>query len=195
VNDGTDRELNVGIVMPIALGRSLLLGFVILLALAVARQPQALVRLAAPPGIPAAGHAFQIVENGHARDVPLEEIEALGLCRLTTSSPWENGTFTFDGVPFAALVRHFGWDGHEGVQIRAIDGYTRIIPRHEWERDFAILATRDNGRPLDRRQKGPTRIVYPLIEHPELDTFDRKTMWVWMIERMEPVRFLGSADR
>jgi hypothetical protein len=48
-----------------------------------------------------------------------------------------------------------------------------------------ILATRFDGKPLGRRHKGPTRIVYPLLAFPELATAERDARWVWLIASIE----------
>ena len=42
-----------------------------------------------------------------------------------------------------------------------------------------------DGRPLGHRHKGPTRIVYPLLECPELASPDRHARWVWLIASIE----------
>jgi len=126
--------------------------------------------------------------SSERRDITVSEIEALGLREVTTRSPWEAGELKLEGVLLRELLRLAGIENAEAVTVRAEDGYTQTIPREDWEKWPLILATRQDGEALTRRTQGPTRIVYPLNDYPELDTPDYKPRWIWTITSIEATK-------
>ena len=144
-----------------------------------------------PPSSSLEGRAFEVIVDNTSRTLSLGEIEALGLYRIETTSPWESGRLVFDGVLLRDVLRHVGLAEEPAVLLRAIDGYTQMIPREDWQRWPALIATRHAGKPLGRRDKGPTRLVYPLLDHPQLDTSEHKSRWIWLIDTIEPDRRAG----
>lgn len=132
--------------------------------------------------------ALNVVGKAGSRMVDVAEIEALGLRRLATRSPWVEGERVFDGVPLATFLDAVGLADSEAVMMRALDNYTQVIPRADWEEAGAFLATRLDGRPLTRRTQGPVQLVFPISDRPELDTPQRKPRWIWLIRSIEPAR-------
>ena len=132
------------------------------------------------------GRAFDLVVDGVLRTLSLAEIEALGLYRVETTTPWENSFAVFEGALLRDVLRHVGLAEEPAIILRAIDGYTQVIPREDWQSWPTLIATRSYGKPLSRRNKGPTRLVYPLLDHPELDTLEHKARWIWLIDALEP---------
>ncbi|MBO6636868.1 MAG: molybdopterin-dependent oxidoreductase [Roseitalea sp.] len=130
--------------------------------------------------------AFDI-SGGQRYSLTVSEIEMLGLQQVVTTSPWEQGELTFQGVLFRDLLKLAGLDDAEAVLVRAVDNYTQTIPREDWQSGPLLLATRQDGIPLTRRTQGPTRIVYPLKDQPAYDTALRKPRWVWMLASIERV--------
>jgi hypothetical protein len=129
--------------------------------------------------------ALTILSSSERRDITVSEIEALGLRQVTTRSPWEAGELKFEGVLLRDVLRLAGMENAEAVTVRAEDGYRQTIPREDWEKWPLILATRQDGQALTKRTQGPTRIVYPLNDYPELDTPDYKPRWIWTITSIE----------
>jgi hypothetical protein len=76
--------------------------------------------------------AFKVIGDGHEIPVTVRELEALGLYRVTTTSPWEKGTFVFEGVLFSNVVEHVGFDDASAIRLRGLDSYTQVIPRQDW---------------------------------------------------------------
>lgn len=130
--------------------------------------------------------AFEVVRDGRGVPVTVRELEALGLYRVTTTSPWEAGELTFEGVLFSDVIDHVGLGDLNSIRIRALDGFTQVIPRLDWVDKPLLLATRQDGKQLTRRTQGPTRIVYPLSEYPAYNAPLHDGRWVWLIERVEP---------
>lgn len=129
--------------------------------------------------------AFEVKKNGKSMPVTLRQIEKLGLYRVTTPSPFEKGELTFEGVLFRDVLKLLGVEGEASVTVRAVDEYVQIIPREDWTEGPLLLATRQDGELLTRRTQGPTRLVYPLNDHPAYGTPIHKPRWVWLIRTIE----------
>lgn len=132
--------------------------------------------------------AFNAVKDGQSRPVTLQQLEQLGLYRVSTPSPFEQGELTFEGVLFRDVLKLLGMDDDSAVTVRATDDYVQVIPHEDWSDGPLLLATRQNGELLTRRTQGPTRLVYPLIDYPAFDTPIRKPRWVWLIKSIEPAK-------
>jgi hypothetical protein len=104
---------------------------------------------------------------------------------IKTHSPWEAGELNFQGVLLRDFLRDVGLEEADAVVFTGEDGYAQTIPKEDWEQWPVIIATRQDGELLDRRTQGPARVVYPIDDHPELDTADRKPRWVWTIKKIE----------
>jgi hypothetical protein len=115
-------------------------------------------------------------------------LEALGLYRVTTKSPWEEGQLTFEGVLVSDVVEYLGLGSAKALRIRALDDYTQDIPREDWVDRPLLLATRQDGKPLTRRTQGPARLVYPLAEYPDYKAAVHDERWIWVIKSVEPVK-------
>lgn len=131
--------------------------------------------------------AFVVTSNGVDSPVTVPELEALGLYRVTTESPWEVGDLTFEGVLFSDVVAYLGLGDATALRIRALDDYAQEVPRDDWVDKPLILATRQDGEPLTRRTQGPSRLVYPLSEYPGYEPTVQDDRWVWLIRRIERV--------
>jgi hypothetical protein len=136
---------------------------------------------------PASGPAFKVVVNGQTQSVSLAELEGLGMYGVTTTTPWEPGTYTFEGPLFRDVVNYLGLAGAPGLILRAVDGFTAEIPRSDWISGPMLLATRRDGKLLTRREQGPTRAVYPEKDHPAYADPAYKARWIWLIVSLEPV--------
>jgi hypothetical protein len=141
--------------------------------------------VALPPASSAV--AFVVAKDGGEVPVTVPELEALGLYRVTTKSPWEEGELTFEGVLFSDVVEYLGFGDAKALRIRALDDYTQDIPRQDWVAKPLILATRQDGKPLTRRTQGPSRLVYPLSEYPDYNATVQDERWIWVIKSIERV--------
>lgn len=129
--------------------------------------------------------AFNVVKGGHPKPITIEQLEQLGLYRVSTTSPFEQGELTFEGVLFRDVLKLVGMENEEAVTVRATDDYVQIVPREDWSDGPLLLATRQDGKLLTRRTQGPTRLVYPLRDYPAFDNPIRKPRWVWLIKSLE----------
>lgn len=128
------------------------------------------------------------LEDGQERSLSIQELESAGIRHIRTTSPWEIGQIDLEGPLLRDVLAMVGLAKSRRILIRAKDDYISEIPLSDWRDYPVILATRLGGRPLGQRQKGPTRIVYPLLDHPELSTPDRQGRWIWLIASIEASR-------
>ncbi|TGQ62642.1 MAG: hypothetical protein E5V49_00790 [Mesorhizobium sp.] len=129
--------------------------------------------------------AFEVQKDGKSVPVTLRQLEKLGLYRVTTPSPFEEGQLTFEGVLFRDVLKLLGLNNQGSVTLRAVDDYVQVIPQEDWTEGPLLLATRQDGKLLTRRTQGPSRLVYPLNDYPAYDTPIRKPRWIWLIKAME----------
>lgn len=134
---------------------------------------------------PLPGAVVTVIGNNGTINVSVAELEAIGLKRITTGSPWEKGRLVFEGILFRDFLKKVGLDDAEAVLVRAKDNYTQTIPREDWTNGPLLLATRQDGKPLTLRMQGPVRLVYPLFDHPAYDTEVHKSRWIWAITSIE----------
>lgn len=129
--------------------------------------------------------AFTLQKDGKSVPVTLRQLEKLGLYKVVTTSPFEEGQLTFQGVLFRDMLKSMGLEDRDSVTLRAADEYVQVIPHEDWTEGPLLLATRQDGELLTRRTQGPTRLIYPLKDYPAFDTPIRKPRWIWLIKSLE----------
>lgn len=145
----------------------------------------ALEQLQNPPT--ASGPAFTIINGSREMPIDLARLSTLPQYRLLTDSPWEKGQQEFEGVLFRDVLALMQLENADAVVVRAIDNYAQRIPRKDWVDFPALLALRSNGDFLTRRNQGPARLVYPVLDFPELNNPVHNNRWVWLIKSIERV--------
>jgi hypothetical protein len=128
---------------------------------------------------------LDIATSKGVQSYDLASIEELGVYRVTTALPFEDGTPTFEGVLLADLLAKAGIAEASGVELSALDGYSHVIPREDWTTYPVLLATRRDGEPL--ADFGPLRIIYPVSSHPELADPLYEARWVWQLKSIKAV--------
>jgi hypothetical protein len=119
-------------------------------------------------------------KSGALFDRPM--LEALGLEKLRTSSPWTEGTVEFVGVPAQKLMEAVGADGKTAIA-SALDNYRAEIPISDFKRYRVLFALKMNGQEL-ARDRAPIWIVYPRDDFPELQDEKVNTRWVWQLSSL-----------
>ncbi|WP_161973660.1 molybdopterin-dependent oxidoreductase [Hwanghaeella grinnelliae] len=105
-------------------------------------------------------------------------LTALGMETLTTTTPFEETPQDFQGPRLAALLKAVGAQG-QVIVATALDGYTVEIPTRDMLDYPVLLAMVWNGKEMGIRNKGPTWIIYPLDQYPELveEKFSTRSVW------------------
>lgn len=123
--------------------------------------------------------------KGHAHDVTMEQIDAIGVTAERVYNPYEKLQVRYAGVLLDRFVEAFGAPSVQSVRIRAIDDYQAEFDRSEWERFRILLVTRLRGERFGFEMKGPARIVYPDFD-PDQEAFQISLpKWIWMIQEVE----------
>lgn len=124
--------------------------------------------------------------NGEVRYNP-DQLERLGFRRLTTVTPWRDIPAAFDGVLLSDILAANGLGDASAITVEAENGYAVEIPAQIWKRWPVLVATRVNGRPHGRRQRGPIQFILPMSDDAATGASENEAYWVWMAARIEPV--------
>jgi len=120
--------------------------------------------------------------DGVARlDRPM--LEALGMTKLRTKTPWYEDVVEFEGVPMQALMDYVGATG-ENVTATALNDYQTTIPLSDFEEFPVLLALKRDGEYMPVRDKGPLFIVYPYDSDPALDSDKYYSRSAWQVKEL-----------
>lgn len=122
--------------------------------------------------------------SANSVDLDLTAIEHMPKHHVVTSTPWTNGVSTFDGVLLRDLLHQLGFAGST-VRFTALNDYAIDIPTADFEQYDVLLAYATDGRPMSVRDKGPLWVIYPLDEHPEINTSETLSKMIWQVRRMD----------
>ena len=110
-------------------------------------------------------------------------LEKLGMHKLRAKYETWPVWLDFEGPLLRDVVKAAGAKG-QGIRVFAIDNYGAEIPLADTEKYDIVLALKANGRWLGLGDRGPTWVVYPRDQHPELKAQD-DAKWVWSAIRIE----------
>lgn len=111
------------------------------------------------------------------------ELEAMGLVRVATSTPWNEGVVQFDGVPLEQLLEEAGVSGTSAT-VTALNDYSVEIPVSDFSRFGVILAVKRNGEYMPIDDQGPFFIIYPFDSDPELQGQPYHSRAVWQVKEI-----------
>lgn len=114
------------------------------------------------------------------------QLESLGATRVVTTTPWREEPATFDGVLLQDLLSVTGMADAPGIRVIAENDFAIEMPREVWESTPILVATRVDGRPHTRRERGPIQFVIPMEVYADNENL-REAYWVWMAARIEPL--------
>ena len=112
------------------------------------------------------------------------DLEQLDTYRMRTRTPWRDVPTEFDGVLLSDLLARHGLIDQSQIQIIAENDFVSSMPKSLWESVNVLIATRADGRPLSRRERGPILFV---IHEDEFAASPQATEahLVWMAARIE----------
>ncbi len=111
----------------------------------------------------------------------LGDLEAVGVSRLITSTPWDKAPVVFSGVRLSDLLRHVRATGTV-LKVVALNDFAAALPLSDVRSYEPLLATRRDGEPLAVRNKGPLFVVYPFDAHPDLRNEVIRARSVWQVK-------------
>jgi len=110
-------------------------------------------------------------------------LEAMGLQRIETTTPWHAGMVRFEGVSLAKLMQTVGAEG-DRVSVVALNDYSSEIPIEDFAKYNVILALKRDGEYMPVRDKGPLFVVYPYDSAPELKHQKFYSRSVWQVAKI-----------
>lgn len=111
-------------------------------------------------------------------------LEELGISEIKTSHSWGEGVAAFEGVTAAKLLDVVGASGTQ-IKAAAINDYAIDLEIAELRKYPVLLALRQNGSDLRRRDRGPIWVVYPRDAHPELKDEKHNFKWIWQLKSLD----------
>ena len=121
-------------------------------------------------------------DGGWLARFDFDMLDALGDSSFHTSTPWDSAR-TYSGPAGSLLLDRLGAGG-TNIVAEALNDYAASIPRSDFTRRGAILATRIDGLPMTVRDKGPVFIVYPFDDRPGLKRTEFFQRSVWQLSRL-----------
>jgi hypothetical protein len=110
-------------------------------------------------------------------------LEAMGMQRIETTTPWYSGTVSFEGVSLAKLMQAVGAEG-DRVSVVALNDYSSEIPIEDFAKYNVILALKRDGEYMPVRDKGPLFVIYPYDSVPELKHQKFYSRSVWQVAKI-----------
>jgi hypothetical protein len=126
---------------------------------------------------------FNEVSFEKAREFDLGELEKMPQATVHADFPKGGQETIFTGPLLSDVLAAAGADG-ETVTVRAMDGYAVEVPLEQMVANGAVVALARDGKPLGIGGFGPTQIVFPRAERPELADMP-DDWWIWQIYHIE----------
>ncbi len=127
---------------------------------------------------------IDVTNKGSSAEFDYAMLEALGMDRIETTTPWYDGIVQFDGVRMQRILQAVGASG-ESVTAVALNDYTTEIPIDDIRRYGVLLAMKRNGSDMPVSDKGPLFIVYPYDSKPELKSQKYYSRSAWQVASLE----------
>lgn len=110
-----------------------------------------------------------------------DQLEAMPITVINTSSPWTEGVVRYEGVALSHLLEVSGADGETAV-VTALNEYSVDIPTSDFAEFGPILAIKRDGEYMPVSDKGPFFIVYPFDDNPDLRQQPYHGRAVWQVK-------------
>jgi hypothetical protein len=119
-----------------------------------------------------------------AAEFDLEMLDALEQRVSTVETPWYDGPITFEGPLGSAILDAVGARG-DTIVITALNDYSSPVPADDFRTWPVILATRQDGKRMAVRDKGPLFVIYPFDLDPILQNEVYFGRSVWQVRSID----------
>ncbi|CAN7278612.1 molybdopterin-dependent oxidoreductase [Rhizobium sp. LjRoot30] len=109
------------------------------------------------------------------------QLEAMGLVSVKTSTPWNEGVVDFQGVPLTLLLEKANAKGETAI-VTALNDYSVDIPISDFSTFGTILAVKRNGEYMPIDDQGPFFVIYPFDSNPVLQKQPYHGRAVWQVK-------------
>ena len=108
-------------------------------------------------------------------------LESVGTIKYTVYDPYENRAVEYEGILLESLFDQFGSTDTTDITVTAMDDYQQVVQRADAEKWLIILALKADGEYAQREHRGPSMIIYPYDDYPELSPSVYDPFWVWQV--------------
>ena len=115
-----------------------------------------------------------------AAEFDLAALESLGMHTLRAGYPNWPGVSTFEGPLLADVLKAAGANG-SALRAVALDGYAADLAPGDLDKYPVILALKRDGKYLGLGGRGPTWVVYPREDFPELQQAADDSGLAWAV--------------
>lgn len=123
--------------------------------------------------------AIAVTNASQSADFDRKLLESLPQHTMTTTTKWTDGEQTFEGVLLRDLISALGAEG-KTLTATALNDYQVEIPASDADEYPVLLATKQNGKAMRVRNKGPIWIIYP-DDAPDNARFHRM---IWQLRKL-----------
>lgn len=120
---------------------------------------------------------------GDRADFDLAALDALPQHAFSTAAPWYEGRRQFSGPLLRDVLEAVGASGSL-LRAAALNDYQVDIPVEDSRRYKVLLATRQEGKTMAVRDKGPLFVIYPFDEGVELRSERYYSRSAWQLRRL-----------
>lgn len=113
------------------------------------------------------------------------ELEAFTTYSLNTTTPWRDEPAVFEGVRLADILSANGLAEIDRILVTAENDYSTTIDIADLDRVDVLVATRVDGRPHRKRERGPIQFVIGDADFAQ-SGIESQSIFVWMAARIEP---------
>lgn len=112
-----------------------------------------------------------------------DELEAMELVTIETTTPWNEGVVKFEGVPLTVLLAKVNAQGETAI-VTALNDYSVDVPTADFAEFGTILAFKRNGEYMPVDDQGPFFVVYPFDSDPVLQGQPYYGRAVWQVREI-----------
>lgn len=123
------------------------------------------------------------IEGAETVRFDLAALEALPQHSFSTTTIWTEGAREFSGPPLAAVMAAAGL-GMEPIYAYASNGYGVTLTFPPGDELTPIIATRIDGQPISRREKGPLWVMFPFDSDEDLRNAEVFGQSIWHLVRL-----------
>lgn len=124
--------------------------------------------------------------NGVQTVYDISDLEQFPTYSLTTATPWREEPARFEGVMLSDILERHGLQEMEMIAVAAENDYVVRFNRVIWSTVPILVATRVNGAPISRRERGPIQFVIDADAMVEHDDILSERYLVWMAASLKP---------
>ena len=124
-------------------------------------------------------------QSGRTHRFSAADLAALPQVTIVTGTEFTDAAAVYEG-PLARTVLSGLRDGATEARMIAANDYEVVIPLSDFDRYDVVMALKQDGQTLSRRDKGPIWVMYPMDANPELrgPLYDNRLIWQLVAVRL-----------